>query len=284
MAVILDGKALSSKLKEDYKKEVARLKYEYMKEPTLAVILVGDNPASQVYVGHKEKMCDEIGIRSIVIKMDQMTSEEGLLEKIKELNLDEDIHGILVQLPLPKHIREDKIIEAINPSKDVDSFHPETAGRMMNATKGLRPCTPSGIIELLEHYEIEIEGKIAVVIGRSHIVGKPMSLLLLEKNATVIICHSKTKDLKHFVQAADILVVATGQKGMIQSKDVKQGGVIIDVGIHRDEHNRLKGDVDFSGGVDHLKAYTPVPGGVGPMTIMMLMKNTIQAYQSQVIK
>lgn len=284
MAIVLDGKALSSKLKEAYKKEVDKLKNEFEKAPTLAVILVGNNPASQVYVGHKEKMCQELGICSKVIKMDELITEAYLLEEIKKLNQNEDVHGILVQLPLPKHIREDIVIEAISPLKDVDSFHPETAGRMLNSTAGLRPCTPSGIIELLEHYGIEIDGKEAVVIGRSHIVGKPMSLLLLEKNATVTICHSKTKNLQKFVQEADILVVAAGQKGMISSKDVKSGGIIVDVGIHRDENNRLKGDVDFSDGIDHLKAYTPVPGGVGPMTIMMLMKNTIQAYKNQVIQ
>ncbi len=280
MSKIIDGKFISKQIKEELKAEVEQLK-ETGIIPCLAVIQVGENPASTVYVNNKKKACEYIGIKSIAYNLPERTTQEELLWLIQELNLTEQVHGILVQLPLPKHIDEDAIIKAISPEKDVDGFHPETVGNMCIGSKGFLPCTPAGVIQLLKRSNIEIEGKECVVIGRSNIVGKPMALLLLRENGTVTIAHSKTKDLKEITKRADILVVAIGKPKYITSEYIKEGAVVIDVGIHREENNKLCGDVDFADVHDKVSAITPVPGGVGPMTIAMLMKNCVEAIKNQ---
>ncbi len=273
MPRLIDGKAISTAIKNELKKEVA----DNNIKATLAVIQVGNDPASSVYVGNKKKACEYIGIGSASYELPEETSEEELLKLIDELNADDSINGILVQLPVPKHIDDKKIIERISPLKDVDGFHPESVGNLCIGRDGFVSCTPAGIIELLKRSDITIEGKECVVIGRSNIVGKPMALLLIANNGTVTVCHSKTKDLKTVCKRADILVVAVGKPKMINSEYVKEGAVVIDVGIHRMENGKLCGDVDFDDVKDIVSAITPVPGGVGPMTIAMLMVNCVKA-------
>lgn len=273
MATRIDGKVISAQVKEELKVRVAKENLDV----TLAVILVGSDPASTVYVGNKKKACEYIGIRSLAYELLEDTKEEELLELIQELNEREDVHGILVQLPLPKHIDEDLVIRTISPAKDVDGFHPQSVGALSIGQKGFVSCTPAGIIQLLKRSNIEIEGKECVIVGRSNIVGKPMALLMLRENATVTICHSRTKDLKEVTKRADILIVAIGKPKFVTADYVKEGAVVIDVGIHRNEENKLCGDVDFESVEPKVSAITPVPGGVGPMTIAMLMNNCIEA-------
>ena len=276
MAQIIDGKLISQQIKDELKEKVASLKNEG-KEICLAVIQVGNDPASTVYVGNKKKACEYIGIKSLAYEIPEETTEDELLGIIDKLNKDDSVHGILVQLPVPKHINEEKIINAISPSKDVDGFHPASVGALSIGQKGFVSCTPAGVIQLLKRSNIEIAGKECVVIGRSNIVGKPMSMLLLRVNGTVTICHSRTKDLKEVCKRADILVVAIGKPKMIDASYVKEGATVIDVGIHRDENNKLCGDVDYASVEPIAGAITPVPGGVGPMTIAMLMNNCVEA-------
>lgn len=280
MAQIIDGKKISKELKDELKEKVAKYKEEGV-EITLAVIQIGNDKASSVYVGNKKKACEYIGIKSLSYELEESTTEEELLNLIKELNNRKDVNGILVQLPLPKHINEDKVIETIDAKKDVDGFHPMSVGALSIGKKGFISCTPYGIIELLKRSNIDIDGKECVVIGRSNIVGKPMSMLLLRENATVTVAHSHTKNLKEVAKRADILVVAIGKPQFINSEYVKEGAVVIDVGIHRDENNKLCGDVDYEDVFPHASAITPVPGGVGPMTIAMLMKNCVNAVEIQ---
>ena len=277
MAVIIDGKYVSKEIRLAVAEEVQKLKAEHNVTPGLAVILVGNDPASAVYVRNKHKACEEVGINSLQIVMPEETTEAELLEKIKELNADDDVNGILVQLPLPKHISEEKIINAISPDKDVDAFHPTNVGKIMLGKYDFLPCTPAGIMELLDFYKVDVSGKECVVIGRSNIVGKPMALLLLAKNGTVTICHSRTKDLAEAVARADILVVAIGKPNFITGDMIKPGAVVIDVGINRLDNNKLCGDVEFESAEQVAGMITPVPGGVGPMTITMLLKNTVTA-------
>jgi len=276
MAQIIDGKKISSQIKDELKEKVAELKASG-KEICLAVIQVGNDPASSVYVGNKKKACEYIGIKSLAYELPEETTEQELLGIIDKLNKDNSVHGILVQLPVPKHINEENIINAISPSKDVDGFHPASVGALSIGQKGFVSCTPAGVIQLLKRSNIDIAGKDCVVIGRSNIVGKPMSMLLLRENGTVTICHSKTKDLKEVCKRADILVVAIGRPKMIDASYVKEGATVIDVGIHRDENNKLCGDVDYDSVEPVAGAITPVPGGVGPMTIAMLMNNCVEA-------
>ena len=276
MAHIIDGKLISQQIKDELKEQVAALKLEG-KEICLAVIQVGNDPASTVYVGNKKKACEYIGIKSLAYEVPEETTEEELLGIIDKLNKDDNVHGILVQLPVPKHINEEKIINAISPDKDVDGFHPASVGALSIGQKGFVSCTPAGVIQLLKRSNIEIAGKECVVIGRSNIVGKPMSMLLLRENGTVTVCHSRTKDLKEVCKRADILVVAIGKPRMIDASYVKEGATVIDVGIHRDENNKLCGDVDYASVEPIAGAITPVPGGVGPMTIAMLMNNCVEA-------
>lgn len=280
MAQIIDGKKISQELKDELKEKVAAYKAQGT-EITLAVIQVGNDKASSVYVGNKKKACEYIGINSLAYELEESTTQEELLNLIKELNGRSDVNGILVQLPLPEHIDEDKVIETIDAKKDVDGFHPMSVGALSIGKKGFISCTPYGIIELLKRSNIDIDGKECVVIGRSNIVGKPMSMLLLRENATVTVAHSHTKNLKEVAKRADILIVAIGKPQFINSEYVKEGAVVIDVGIHRDENNKLCGDVDYEDVFPHVSAITPVPGGVGPMTIAMLMKNCVNAVEIQ---
>lgn len=275
MAQLIDGKLISAQIKDELKAEVASLKEKGI-VPCLAVIQVGNDPASSVYVNNKKKACAYIGIESLAYELEENISQEELLTIIDELNHNDMVNGILVQLPLPKHIDEEAVIKAIAPEKDVDGFHPETVGNMCIGSKGFLPCTPAGVIQLLKRSNIEIEGKECVVIGRSNIVGKPMALLLLRENGTVTITHSRTKDLKEITKRADILVAAIGKPKFVTADYVKEGAVVIDVGIHRNADNKLCGDVDFDDVVDKVSAITPVPGGVGPMTIAMLMNNCVE--------
>ena len=276
MANIIDGKQISKDIKEELKAEVASLAAQGRK-CCLAVIQVGNDPASSVYVGNKKKACAYVGIESLVYELPEETTEEELLTIIDKLNKDANVHGILCQLPLPKHINEDHVIKAISPKKDVDGFHPQNVGALVIGEKGFVSCTPAGIIQLLKRSNIEMDGKHCVVVGRSNIVGKPMSLLMLRENATVTICHSHTKNLKEICKEADILIVAIGKPQFIDKEYVKDGAVVIDVGIHRDENNKLCGDVKYDE-VEPIASYiTPVPGGVGPMTIAMLMHNCVEA-------
>lgn len=269
----IDGKVISQMVKDELKE---RVKQEGI-EATLAVIQVGNDPASTVYVGNKKKACEYIGIRSLSFELPEETKEEELLELIEELNGREDVNGILVQLPLPPHMDEDKVIQTISPKKDVDGFHPQSVGALSIGQPGFVSCTPAGIIQLLKRSGVEIEGKECVIIGRSNIVGKPMALLMLRENATVTICHSHTRDLKEVTKRADILIVAIGKPKFITREYVKEGAVVIDVGIHRNVDNKLCGDVDFDDVEPVTSAITPVPGGVGPMTIAMLMNNCVEA-------
>lgn len=276
MTQIIDGKKISQEIKDELREKVASLKAEG-KEAALAVIQVGNDPASSVYVGNKKKACAYIGIRSLAYELPEETTEEELLELVQRLNGDETVNGILVQLPLPAHIDEDKVIRAISPKKDVDGFHPENVGKLVIGEPGFVSCTPAGIIQLLKRSGIEIEGKNCVVIGRSNIVGKPMALLMLRENATVTVAHSRTQNLKEICKRADILIVAIGKPRFITAEYVKEGAVVIDVGIHRNENNKLCGDVDYDDVAPHTSAITPVPGGVGPMTIAMLMNNCVES-------
>lgn len=278
MADLIDGKRISTEIKDELKKKAAEYKAKGI-EATLAVIQVGDDPASTVYVGNKKKACAYVGIRSLAYELPEETTQEKLLELIRELNGREDVNGILVQLPLPKHMDEDEVIRTIAPEKDVDGFHPQSVGLLSVGQKGFVSCTPAGIIQLLKRSGIEIEGKECVVVGRSNIVGKPMSMLLLRENGTVTVCHSRTKDLKEITRRADILVVAIGKRQFITADYVKEGAVVIDVGMHRKEEGKLCGDVDFASVEPIAGAITPVPGGVGPMTIAMLMNNCIESLE-----
>lgn len=281
MTQIIDGKKISAEIKDELKEKVAELKAEG-KEITLAVVQVGSDPASTVYVGNKKKSCAYVGIRSLAYELPEDTTEEELLHLVEELNQSKDVHGILVQLPLPKQIDEDKIIKAIHPSKDVDGFHPQSVGALSIGQPGFVSCTPAGIIQLLKRSGIEIDGKECVVVGRSNIVGKPMALLLLRENGTVTICHSHTKNLKEVCRRADILIAAIGKPKFFNHEYIKEGAVVIDVGIHRNENNKLCGDVDYDDVFEHVSAITPVPGGVGPMTISMLMYNCVQASEMEI--
>lgn len=274
MTKIIDGKTISKEIKDEVKATVSTLKEQGV-TVSLAVVQVGNDPASGVYVGNKKKACEYCGIESVSYELPEDTTQEELLALIDSLNKDEKINGILVQLPLPGHMDEDAVIKAIDPMKDVDGFHPQSVGALCIGQPGFVSCTPAGIIELLKRSDIRIAGKECVVIGRSNIVGKPMAILLLRENGTVTITHSKTKDLKEVTKRADILVVAIGKPKMITREYVKEGAVVIDVGIHRNENNKLCGDVDFDDVAPVCSAITPVPGGVGPMTIAMLMKNCL---------
>lgn len=269
MAELIDGKKISQQIKDECREKIER---EGLQK-SLAVVLVGDDPASAVYVGNKKKACEYCGIKSVSYELSAETSEKELLELVDKLNQDESIDGILVQLPLPSHIDEDKVIKAISPDKDVDGFHPENVGRLSIGQSGFLSCTPAGIIQLLKRSGVDTDGKECVIIGRSNIVGKPMAMLMLRENATVTVCHSHTKDLKEVCKRADILIVAIGRPKMIDASYVKEGAVVIDVGIHRQEDGKLCGDVDFDSVSPVASKITPVPGGVGPMTIAMLMKN-----------
>lgn len=280
MAQIIDGKKISQEIKDEIKEQVAQLKAEGG-EVCLAVIQVGNNPASTVYVGNKKKACAYTGITSLAYELPEETTEEELLQKIEELNQDKKVNGILVQLPLPKHMDEDKIIEAISPAKDVDGFHPVNVGALSIGKDGFISCTPYGIIQLLKRSGIEIDGKNCVIIGRSNIVGKPMAQLLLRENGTVTIVHSHTKNLKELTAQADIVVAAIGKANYITADYIKEGAVVIDVGINRNENGKLCGDVDFAQVSEKASAITPVPGGVGPMTIAMLMQNCLEAFRRQ---
>lgn len=276
MPQIIDGKMISAQIKEELKEKVSALKKEG-RSLCLAVIQVGDDPASSVYVGNKKKACAYIGIDSLSYELPGDTTQEELLKLIAELNARKDVNGILVQLPVPEHIDENAVIRAIDPAKDVDGFHPQNVGALCIGQRGFVSCTPAGIIQLLKRSGIEIAGKECVVIGRSNIVGKPMALLLLRENGTVTITHSKTRNLKDVAKRADILVAAVGKPKMITREYVKEGAVVIDVGIHRNENNKLCGDVDYDDVAPICSAITPVPGGVGPMTIAMLMLNLVES-------
>jgi methylenetetrahydrofolate dehydrogenase (NADP+)/methenyltetrahydrofolate cyclohydrolase len=275
-AINIDGVALSTQLREDVTRRTVALKARGI-TPGLAVVLVGDNPASQVYVRNKVKACADSGLHSVLERYDADMTEAALLARIHALNIDPSIHGILVQLPVPAHIDANKVIEAISPSKDVDGFHIASAGALMVGQPGFLPCTPYGCMKMLESIGYDLRGKHAVVIGRSNIVGKPMAMMLLQKNATVTICHSGTKDLKGITRQADVIVAAVGKRNVLTADMVKPGAVVIDVGMNRNDEGKLCGDVDFAG-VRQVSSYiTPVPGGVGPMTITMLLVNTLES-------
>ncbi len=278
MYQLIDGKKISQEIKEELKEKVA-IRKEEGKEICLAVIQVGSDPASSVYVGNKKKACAYIGIESLSYELPEETTQQELLKLIDKLNTDKKVNGILVQLPLPKQIDEQKVIQAIAPEKDVDGFHEKNVGALCVGSKGYVSCTPLGIIQLLKRSGVEISGKNCVVIGRSNIVGKPMALLLLRENGTVTVCHSRTQNIREITRQADILVVAVGKPKMIDASYIKEGAVVIDVGIHRDENNKLCGDVDFADVAPHTSAITPVPGGVGPMTIAMLMYNCVSSVE-----
>lgn len=276
MAKLLMGKEVSDRIKNEMKEQVKELKAKGI-NPGLAVILVGEDPASKVYVSNKKKACEYIGINSYEYKLPEETTEAELIELIKKLNNDNTVSGILCQLPVPKHINEEAIINAIDPKKDVDAFHPINVGKIMTGNYDFVPCTPAGVMELIKESGIDVCGKECVVVGRSNIVGKPMSMLLLHQNGTVTVCHSRTKDLKEKTKSADILVAAVGIANFITGDMIKEGAVVIDVGINRIAPKTLVGDVDFETAKEVAGAITPVPGGVGPMTIAMLMKNTLKA-------
>ncbi|HKL80177.1 MAG TPA: bifunctional methylenetetrahydrofolate dehydrogenase/methenyltetrahydrofolate cyclohydrolase FolD [Mobilitalea sp.] len=276
MAIIIDGKKIATEIKDELKEKVAELNNHNI-EITLCVIQVGKDPASTVYVGNKKKACEYIGIKSLAYELPEETTQEELLALVHKLNADHNVNGILVQLPLPKHIDEDLIIQNIAIEKDVDGFHPQSVGKLSIGQKGFVSCTPAGVIELLKRYNIPTEGKECVIVGRSNIVGKPMAILMLRENATVTVCHSRTKNLKEVAKRADILIAAIGKTRFITKDFVKEGAVVIDVGINRDENNKLCGDVDFDDVLPKVSAITPVPGGVGAMTIAMLMNNCVES-------
>ena len=278
--ILLDGKPVAKAIKDEVKARVSGLK----SKPGLAVILVGNDPASEVYVGHKIKTCKELGIESFLHRLSESDSPEKLYAQIEELNKNKNVHGILVQMPLPKNFGQEvyaKVLDLIDPKKDVDGLTPENVGLAWSGRARVYPCTPSGIIEILNYYKISIERKNIVVVGRSDIVGKPMAELFLEKNATVTICHSKTKALEEFTKAADIVVLAVGKRNFFNKEYFTSDSVVIDVGMHRLEEGLLCGDVFYKDVQDNVRAITPVPGGVGPMTIAMLMKNTVKLYEAQ---
>ena len=277
MTELIDGKALSQKMQAELGRKVERLKEQHGIIPGLAVILVGDNPASQVYVRNKERSALEAGFKSETLRLSESISQEELIDIIHQYNEDKSIHGILVQLPLPQHINDKKIILAIDPKKDVDGFHPMNTGHLWSGRPMMVPCTPAGIIEMFREYHVDLEGKHAVIIGRSNIVGKPMAQLLLDKNATVTLTHSRTRNLSEVTKEADILIVAIGQGHFVTKDFVKEGAVVIDVGMNRDENGKLIGDVVFEQVAEVASMITPVPGGVGPMTITMLLEQTYQA-------
>lgn len=281
MAKILDGKETAAILRGQISTEVQRLQAEYGVQPGLAVIIVGEDPASKVYVGRKHKACEEVGVYSEVIRMAETSTEEELLTQLDSLNNNPKINGILVQLPLPKHINSERVLNAIRPDKDVDGFHPLNVGALGIGVEGLVPCTPHGVVKMLEIYDIPVSGKRAVIIGRSNIVGKPMANLLLARHATVTVCHSRTADLPAVAREADILVAAIGKPNFVTADMVKPGAVVIDVGINRMADNKLVGDVDFEAVKEVAGAITPVPGGVGPLTIVMLLFNTVKATEMQ---
>jgi methylenetetrahydrofolate dehydrogenase (NADP+)/methenyltetrahydrofolate cyclohydrolase len=276
-AKLLDGKALAAKIKEGIKKRVSEMK----KKPGLAVVLVGDDPASQVYVSGKEKACELVGFVSKKIVLEANISQAELLKVVDELNQDSEIHGFIVQLPLPEHIDEHLIIDGILAAKDADGFSPVNMGNLLVGKNLIVPATPKGIMRLLEEYKIDLEGKNAVVIGRSNIVGKPISLLLQQKHATVTMCHSRTKDLKEITKKADVIIAAVGKAKLVTKDMVKKGAVVVDVGMNRDENDKLCGDVDFDNVKEVASYITPVPGGVGPLTIAMLLENTLECYERQ---
>lgn len=282
MAEIISGKECSAKVREEIAADVANFREKYGFVPGLTVIIVGENPASVVYVRNKKKACLDVGMKSEVIEMPESTTEEELLSRIDELNADPDVHGILVQLPLPSHIDEESVINRISPDKDVDAFHPVNVGKVMTGNFSFVPCTPAGVMEMLKFKGIEISGKHCVIIGRSNIVGKPQAMLMLKENATVTVCHSKTKDLSKITREADILVAAVGRAKFVGADMVKEGAVVVDVGINRLDDGKLCGDVDFDAVEPKASYITPVPGGVGPMTITMLLKNTLTAAENSV--
>ncbi len=284
MAEIIDGKLVSQKLRAEIKEKANQFYLTAGRRPGLAVVVVGDDPASAVYVRNKHKACLDVGIESIDIRLPANTTEDELLARIDALNLDEAVDGILVQLPLPRHISEQKVICRISPKKDVDAFHPENVGRIMTGSYSFLPCTPAGVVELLKHYNITVEGKNCVVIGRSNIVGKPMALLLLEMNGTVTVCHSRTQGLAKLCRNADILVCAVGRAKFVTADMVKEGAVVVDVGINKLPDGKLCGDVDFENISQVASHITPVPGGVGPMTITMLLQNTLTAAYARISK
>lgn len=280
MYTLIDGKSVSAKVKEEAKAEVSALNEQGI-EVALAVIIVGNDPASKVYVGNKKKACEVCGIRSVEYALGEETTQEELLSLIDKLNNDKAINGILCQLPLPKHLDEVAVIERISSKKDVDCFSNENVGKLWTGDYTFKPCTPAGVMELLKAYDIDVEGKNCVVIGRSNIVGKPMAALLLEKNATVTVCHSRTRNLKEVCALADLIVAAVGRAGFVTADMVKDGAVVIDVGINRNENGKLCGDVDFENVKEKASFITPVPGGCGPMTIAVLMQNTVSAAKKQ---
>ncbi len=284
MAVIINGKEVSASIRQELKIETAKFVAEYGYAPGLAVIIVGEDPASQVYVNNKHKACLEVGFVSEVYRLPQNTQMEELLALVDKLNADEKIHGILCQLPLPKHLNEEQVILRINPDKDVDAFHPINTGKIMIGNNNFVPCTPAGVMKLIESTGTDICGKECVVVGRSNIVGKPQAMLLLQKNGTVTICHSRTKDLKAVTKRADILVVAVGIPNFITGDMIKAGAVVMDVGINRTADGKLTGDVDFESAERVASYITPVPGGIGPMTITMLLENTLTAAKIQAKK
>lgn len=280
MYTLIDGKSVSAKVKEEAKAEVSALNEQGI-EVALAVIIVGNDPASKVYVGNKKKACEVCGIRSVEYALSEETTQEELLSLIDKLNNDKAINGILCQLPLPKHLDEVAVIERISSKKDVDCFSNENVGKLWTGDYTFKPCTPAGVMELLKAYDIDVEGKNCVVIGRSNIVGKPMAALLLEKHATVTVCHSRTRNLKEVCALADLIVAAVGRAGFVTADMVKDGAVVIDVGINRNENGKLCGDVDFENVKEKASFITPVPGGCGPMTIAVLMQNTVSAAKKQ---
>ncbi|CAH0246403.1 bifunctional methylenetetrahydrofolate dehydrogenase/methenyltetrahydrofolate cyclohydrolase FolD [Peribacillus simplex] len=277
-AQIINGKEIAESVRQEISKEVQQLRKKNI-VPGLAVILVGDNQASQTYVRHKQKACEDLGMHSVLIKKPAELSQEELIQSIAELNQDDSIHGILVQLPLPGHIQEKAIIEAISPEKDVDGFHPINIGRMMTGQDAFLPCTPYGVMVMLEYIDYDLEGKHVVIVGRSNIVGKPAGQLFLNANATVTYCHSRTKDLAYYTKQADVVVAAVGKRDTITSDHIKEGAVVIDVGMNRNDEGKLCGDVAFDEVKNKASYITPVPKGVGPMTITMLMKNTVKSAQ-----
>ncbi len=280
MSNILDGKQIAKDIREELRKEVAELKEKTGRVPGLAVVLVGEDPASATYVRMKGKACEQAGFLSRTHRLSETTSQRELLDLVNELNEDDEIHGILVQLPLPDGLDDQEVLKAINPEKDVDGFHPLNVGRLMTGDPYFVPCTPRGVIELLDRGNVEIKGKKAVVVGRSNIVGKPAALLLLQRHATVTICHSRTQDLPGVVREADIVVAAVGRPEMVRGDWIKEGAVVIDVGVNRVGEKKLVGDVAFDEAKDVASLITPVPGGVGPMTIAMLLQNTLEAFKN----
>ena len=284
MAEIINGKLVSSEIRAEIAKEVAAFKAQSGVTPGLSVIIVGNNPASLVYVRNKAKACAEVGINSIEIALPEDVTEAEVLDRIAALNADPAVHGILVQLPLPAHIDQERVINSISPRKDVDAFHPENVGRIMIGNYDMLPCTPAGVMDLLDYYKIGISGKKCVVLGRSNIVGKPMAHLLLERNGTVTVCHSKTQNLDDEIKSADVLVVAIGRAEVVKGSMIKPGAVVVDVGINRCEDGKLRGDVEYSTASEVASYITPVPGGVGPMTITTLLKNTLFAAGKEHLK